>query len=241
MQADPVMPLRDPTSDMAVIARAGSKLVKDIREKKEASKSRKRFWEMAGSKMGKITGARGRAGRRPAAAACAGWGIPERPLRGGSAPSGCASRRQGAEHPCPQGSAGRSMARGAPGGHPCGHMLGVLDRHTDACSDARSQGACRPGRGMHDRGRRGAPGLTTEEEEEGKRAKAALEAGEGGEGDEDGEGGDYKERGKFFTHLKKTEARTRAWRARGGRARGGRRALRGAAARRAPPGPAAPA
>ena len=32
-------------------------LVKDIREKKEASKSRKRFWEMAGSKMGKITGA----------------------------------------------------------------------------------------------------------------------------------------------------------------------------------------
>ncbi len=56
MQAEPVMPLRDPTSDMAVIARAGSKLVKDIREKKEASKSRKRFWEMAGSKMGKITG-----------------------------------------------------------------------------------------------------------------------------------------------------------------------------------------
>ena len=52
------MPLRDPTSDMAVIARAGSKLVRDIREKKEASKSRKRFWEMAGSKMGKITGAR---------------------------------------------------------------------------------------------------------------------------------------------------------------------------------------
>ena len=52
-----MLPLRDPTSDMAVIARAGSKLVRDIREKKEASKSRKRFWEMAGSKMGKITGA----------------------------------------------------------------------------------------------------------------------------------------------------------------------------------------
>ena len=58
MQAEPVLPLRDPTSDMAVIARAGSKLVREIREKKEASKSRKRFWEMAGSKMGKITGAR---------------------------------------------------------------------------------------------------------------------------------------------------------------------------------------
>jgi hypothetical protein len=41
---------------MAVIARAGSKLVKDVRDKKEATKSRARFWEMAGSKMGKITG-----------------------------------------------------------------------------------------------------------------------------------------------------------------------------------------
>ena len=49
------MPLKDPTSDMAVIARSGSKLVKDVREKKESTKSRARFWEMAGSKMGKIT------------------------------------------------------------------------------------------------------------------------------------------------------------------------------------------
>lgn len=55
--AGPVLPLKDPTSDMAVIARTGSKLVKDVREKKDASKSRARFWEMAGSKMGKITGA----------------------------------------------------------------------------------------------------------------------------------------------------------------------------------------
>ena len=52
-----MLPLKDPTSDMAVIARAGSKLVKDVRDKKEATKSRARFWEMAGSKMGKITGA----------------------------------------------------------------------------------------------------------------------------------------------------------------------------------------
>ena len=52
-------------------------------------------------------------------------------------------------------------------------------------------------------------GLTTEEEEEGKRAKAALEEGDGdGAGDdEDGEDGDYKKRGKFFTHLKKNEVR----------------------------------
>lgn len=55
-QAEPVLPLRDPSSDLAVIARNGSKLVKDVREKKEANKSRKRFWEVAGSKMGTITG-----------------------------------------------------------------------------------------------------------------------------------------------------------------------------------------
>ena len=52
-------------------------------------------------------------------------------------------------------------------------------------------------------------GLTTEEEEEGKRAKAALEEGDGdgAADDEDGEDGDYKKRGKFFTHLKKNEVR----------------------------------
>lgn len=55
-QAEPVLPLRDPTSDMAVIAKGGSKLVKEIREKKNEGKSRQRFWEVAGSKMGKITG-----------------------------------------------------------------------------------------------------------------------------------------------------------------------------------------
>ena len=52
-----VLPLRDPTSDMAVIARNGSALVREVREKKEKGKSRQRFWEVAGSKMGKITGA----------------------------------------------------------------------------------------------------------------------------------------------------------------------------------------
>ena len=55
-QKGPVMPIKDPTSDLAVISRNGSKLVKEIREKKDENKSRARFWEMAGSKMGKITG-----------------------------------------------------------------------------------------------------------------------------------------------------------------------------------------
>lgn len=55
-----MLPLKDSTSDMAVIARQGSKLVKEVREKKESNKSRQRFWEVAGSKMGKVTGERGR-------------------------------------------------------------------------------------------------------------------------------------------------------------------------------------
>ena len=55
-QAEAIMPLRDPTSDLAVIAKTGSKLVKEIRDKKNEGKSRQRFWEVAGSKMGKITG-----------------------------------------------------------------------------------------------------------------------------------------------------------------------------------------
>ncbi|KAK9816661.1 hypothetical protein WJX72_003431 [[Myrmecia] bisecta] len=55
-QAEPVLPIRDPTSDMAKIARQGSKLVMDVRQQKEQNKSRQRFWEVAGSKMAKITG-----------------------------------------------------------------------------------------------------------------------------------------------------------------------------------------
>eukprot|EP00879_Flechtneria_rotunda_P008294 GHRR01008688.1.p1 GENE.GHRR01008688.1~~GHRR01008688.1.p1 ORF type:complete len:458 (+),score=154.24 GHRR01008688.1:206-1375(+) len=51
-----VLPLKDSTSDMAVIARNGSALVKEVREKKDKDKSRLRFWDMAGSKMGQITG-----------------------------------------------------------------------------------------------------------------------------------------------------------------------------------------
>ena len=55
-QKGPVLPLRDPTSDMAVIAKNGSQIVKEIREKKDQNKSRQRFWEVAGSKLGQITG-----------------------------------------------------------------------------------------------------------------------------------------------------------------------------------------
>eukprot|EP00850_Spirogloea_muscicola_P022812 SM000313S11962 [mRNA] locus=s313:62207:71334:+ [translate_table: standard] len=55
-QQETVMPVKDPTSDMAIIARKGSDLVRKIREKQIASKSRQRFWELAGSNLGNILG-----------------------------------------------------------------------------------------------------------------------------------------------------------------------------------------
>ncbi|WOL06217.1 pre-mRNA-splicing factor ATP-dependent RNA helicase DEAH7 [Canna indica] len=55
-QAEPVMPIKDPTSDLAIIARKGSALVREIHEKQSMNKSRQRFWELAGSKLGEILG-----------------------------------------------------------------------------------------------------------------------------------------------------------------------------------------
>ncbi|KAH7854444.1 hypothetical protein Vadar_013882 [Vaccinium darrowii] len=55
-QAEPVMPLKDPTLDMAIISRKGSALVREIREKQSSNKSRQHFWELAGSKLGDILG-----------------------------------------------------------------------------------------------------------------------------------------------------------------------------------------
>ncbi|XVF59162.1 hypothetical protein PTKIN_Ptkin07bG0253500 [Pterospermum kingtungense] len=55
-QAEPIMPIKDPTSDMAIISRKGSGLVREINEKQSLNKSRQRFWELAGSKIGDILG-----------------------------------------------------------------------------------------------------------------------------------------------------------------------------------------
>ncbi|CAN4077018.1 unnamed protein product [Withania somnifera] len=55
-QAEPIMPIKDPTSDMAIISPKGSALVREIREKQNMHKSRQRFWELAGSKLGDILG-----------------------------------------------------------------------------------------------------------------------------------------------------------------------------------------
>lgn len=56
MQQTTVSVVKDPTSDMALNAKKGSALLKEVREKREVMKMRKRFWELGGSKMGDIIG-----------------------------------------------------------------------------------------------------------------------------------------------------------------------------------------
>ncbi|KAL3275444.1 hypothetical protein HHI36_020205 [Cryptolaemus montrouzieri] len=55
-QPEPVIPVRDPTSDMAMVARKGSHLVRVYREQKERRKAQKKHWELGGTKIGNIMG-----------------------------------------------------------------------------------------------------------------------------------------------------------------------------------------
>lgn len=55
-QPEPIIPVRDPTSDMAIISRKGSQLVRKHREQKERKKAQHKHWELAGTKLGDIMG-----------------------------------------------------------------------------------------------------------------------------------------------------------------------------------------
>ncbi|KAM8721291.1 hypothetical protein ACLKA7_007200 [Drosophila subpalustris] len=55
-QPEPVVPVKDPTSDMALLARKGSALVRNYREQKERRKAQKKHWELGGTKLGNIMG-----------------------------------------------------------------------------------------------------------------------------------------------------------------------------------------
>lgn len=55
-QPEPVIPVKDPTSDMALMARKGSALVRVFREQKERKKAQKKHWQLSGTKMGNIMG-----------------------------------------------------------------------------------------------------------------------------------------------------------------------------------------
>jgi len=55
-QTEPVIPIKDPTSDMAIVSRKGSRLVRVHREQAERKKAQKKEWELAGTKLGNILG-----------------------------------------------------------------------------------------------------------------------------------------------------------------------------------------
>ncbi|XP_060516896.1 pre-mRNA-splicing factor ATP-dependent RNA helicase PRP16 [Cylas formicarius] len=55
-QPEPVVPVKDATSDMALVARKGSHLVRVYREQKERRKAQKKHWELGGTKIGNIMG-----------------------------------------------------------------------------------------------------------------------------------------------------------------------------------------
>ena len=46
--------VKDPNSDLALLAKNGSRVVRDVRERNDRSKMRDKFWELAGSKIGKL-------------------------------------------------------------------------------------------------------------------------------------------------------------------------------------------
>ena len=56
MQQTAVSVVKDPAADMVLNAKKGSNLLRDVRERREMMKMRKRFWELGGSKMGNVIG-----------------------------------------------------------------------------------------------------------------------------------------------------------------------------------------
>uniref|UniRef100_A0AAG5D1G9 RNA helicase n=1 Tax=Anopheles atroparvus TaxID=41427 RepID=A0AAG5D1G9_ANOAO len=55
-QPEPVVPVREPTSDMAINARKGSALVRTYRELKERKRAQAKHWKLGGTKLGNIMG-----------------------------------------------------------------------------------------------------------------------------------------------------------------------------------------
>ena len=55
-QTKQVATVRDPTSDMAVLARKGSALCRSLRERRDKERNKERFWEMKGNKIGEAIG-----------------------------------------------------------------------------------------------------------------------------------------------------------------------------------------
>ena len=56
-QIEPVNPIRDPTSDLAIFSKKGSQLVRERREQRERAKAARKVAEIAGTTLGNLTGA----------------------------------------------------------------------------------------------------------------------------------------------------------------------------------------
>ena len=57
--------VRDPSSDIAALARRGSALLRTVREKRDRARMRKKFWELGGTKMGDVVGVKADASTVP--------------------------------------------------------------------------------------------------------------------------------------------------------------------------------
>ncbi|XP_054167485.1 pre-mRNA-splicing factor ATP-dependent RNA helicase PRP16-like [Oppia nitens] len=55
-QPEPIIPVKDSTSDFAILSRKGSALVRYHREMKERKKAQKKEWELSGTRLGDIMG-----------------------------------------------------------------------------------------------------------------------------------------------------------------------------------------
>lgn len=55
-QTSMVSVVKDTTSDLAVLAKQGSALLSEVRVKNDRNKMKSKFWELAGSKLGKLMG-----------------------------------------------------------------------------------------------------------------------------------------------------------------------------------------
>ncbi len=53
-QLNAISVVKDATSDIAILAKKGSAVLKKLRETNDRSKMRERFWELAGSKLGNL-------------------------------------------------------------------------------------------------------------------------------------------------------------------------------------------
>lgn len=86
-----VSTVRDPTSDMATVAKNGSALVSRNRETKEQSKMRKRYWELGGSRIGDAMGIKKEESAEDQVH-CRAASVPPHLRRAGRAPVSCARK-----------------------------------------------------------------------------------------------------------------------------------------------------